>query len=858
MAQATTVRGPADVIPYLQQCGYAARDVRRDYRFGTDDNVAVAAFAHEPHDARSICIAVGTAGASPARTAQSLRPLGAPVLFLIGKKELEWWKPGPDRGERLDSCALAEVPTFFTEHRSDFAPEALFRAKNFGAHQSAYQLDFVDVGLLPFVERQMGEKLSTLIENLLKTALGELGVAAGQEPGPELFEWLFEAAFNLLAGKILHDKDVPGFRQLDLLDASSTVARVRRHYGQPQPFPEQSPGQGAVLAEMARRLAELSPLGNLTTETLGYIYEQALVTKDTRRLLGTHSTPSYLIDYVVWCLADWIEQIPEDRRHVYEPCCGHAGFLVAAMRLLRDLRTRTDPGTAAEHEYLKERLHGLEMDPFALEIARLGLTLADAPNPNGWDLRCDDIFRTRWPKAGASQPDIVFMNPPFETFGATERQQYGDGVLTHQCKATEVLARILPAIRPGGVFGVVMPQGVLHGKDGEALRRQLCAEFELREVTLLSDKVFRLSDAESAILLGRRGDPERVAVRIGRVDDWGVERFRERQELSDSQECPQQHLSEQPGCELRIPRLDDVWRELEWLPRLGSLVEGGQGFQHLGRGKLPPGARTVSDRRFPGAVRGFTTFGRKTALHGLPKKRWVSLEKRLLGAPRWGTVTGRPQVLLNYALVSRGPWRLKALLDPEGHAVTSRFVLVRPRQASLPLELIWALLNSPVGNAYSFCHLGKRDNTVGVLLKMPVPRLSQKDIDRVASAALRYLDAARSGADGLTAEPTSAKPKELLLQVDAEVLRLYDLRPRLERRLLDLFHGHKRQGVPFTFTEYFAVDFRPHIPLHEYLSPEYKRSTAGELRKRLRTFDDPEITRALQTACEAFTLEPEV
>ena len=89
MTQASTVRCPADVIPYLRRCGYAVRDVQCGFRFGTDESVAVAAFAHEPHDARSICIGVSEAGASPARTVESLRPLGAPVLFLLGERDFK-------------------------------------------------------------------------------------------------------------------------------------------------------------------------------------------------------------------------------------------------------------------------------------------------------------------------------------------------------------------------------------------------------------------------------------------------------------------------------------------------------------------------------------------------------------------------------------------------------------------------------------------------------------------------------------------------------------------------------------------------------------------------------------------------
>ena len=63
-----------------------------------------------------------------------------------------------------------------------------------------------------------------------------------------------------------------------------------------------------------------------------------------------------------------------------------------------------------------------------------------------------------------------------------------------------------------------------------------------------------------------------------------------------------------------------------------------------------------------------------------------------------------------------------------------------------------------------------------------------------------------------------------LQRVDAEILRLYDFPPRLERQLLDLFSGYKRLGVPFDFRRYFPEDFEPHFPLHLYLSEEYQRS----------------------------------
>jgi len=91
-----------------------------------------------------------------------------------------------------------------------------------------------------------------------------------------------------------------------------------------------------------------------------------------------------------------------------------------------------------------------------------------------------------------------------------------------------------------------------------------------------------------------------------------------------------------------------------------------------------------------------------------------------------------------------------------------------------------------------------------------------------------------------------------LQHVDAEILRLYDLPPRLERQLLDLFSGFRRRGVPFNFSRYFPEDFKPYFPLHVYLSEEYQRSTAGALRKRYKPVTDPVILAALDHAVKAF------
>ena len=84
-------------------------------------------------------------------------------------------------------------------------------------------------------------------------------------------------------------------------------------------------------------------------------------------------------------------------------------------------------------------------------------------------------------------------------------------------------------MQPGAVFGVVLPQGLLHSKDGASLRNLLTEDFEINEICLLPDKVFA-SDMESVVILGRRSQREkqnRGSVLYRRVREQNIESFKQ-------------------------------------------------------------------------------------------------------------------------------------------------------------------------------------------------------------------------------------------------------------------------------------------------------------------------------------------
>ena len=88
--------------------------------------------------------------------------------------------------------------------------------------------------------------------------------------------------------------------------------------------------------------------------------------------------------------------------------------------------------------------------------------------------------------------------------------------------------------------------------------------------------------------------------------------------------------------------------------------------------------------------------------------------------------------------------------------------------------------------------------------------------------------------------------KRLLLSIDAEVMRLYDLPPKMEKRVLDLFQGSQRKGVDFRFDGYYPHGFESAIPLHEYLSEEYQRSTVAFADEWVRRNRSGEMNQVLQ------------
>lgn len=815
----------------LEECGYTGARLGEDYPYGAI-TLPLIGFAAGPWDFDSACIAVINGNGDSGATARSCRGLGAPIVWVRNNGTIDWWVQRVGEPTLFASKPVQEFKPLVKQQKDKLDPGSVYRGKTIARVDKSRQLDFVDAGLLPLLREEAGKKLHDLVEHMTREMLRELGSG---EPTKERLRSVFTAVFRLLAGKILKDKGVHGFRGLDLTRPVDVLSAVQRHYNAGQANISIPSRWKTALASAVSFFGGAGNFAVVSPEALAYVYEHTLVTKALRKKLGIHATPPWLVDYMVWRLYDWIREIPQNARHVFEPACGHAPFLLSAMRLLR-LEVQ-DQSETKVHNYLKSHLHGVEIDDFAREIARLSLTLADVPNPNGWDLRGGDMYASGVLMDEAAKCRILLSNPPYEAFDNHDKAKYKkSGFPVTRPKAIELLDRTLANLPDGAVFALILPQGVLHSTEARASRELLLRQFDIREICLLADKVFEEGEPESVVVLGRRRPVAEVAARTvsyRRVREDGIKRFALTYEPDSQFDVQKDLFVSNPDKSFRVPDLIEVWTALGKNPTLSSVANVGQGFSFARKGLIVQ-ARRLAKHKTADAVPAFLDAHTNAGIWTLPPLSWLSPTHTPVKPWRSGDWTGKPQVLVNYVRAMRGPWRIKAFLDNSGNAAINTYLTVRPKPGGPPVELLWAVLNSPVGNAYAYCNTMQKHIYESLIATLPLPILTPERSRPVESAASVYFAAVEASEAAFMQMDKKHEVKQALLALDAAVLKLYDLPPRLERQLLDLFAGVERKGVGCEFRGYYAPGFTSYLPLHMVISDRFERAAADVTANRFK------------------------
>lgn len=268
-------------------------------------------------------------------------------------------------------------------------------------------------------------------------------------------------------------------------------------------------------------------LHGTSLDALGTAYQE-LVGDNLRGDRGQYFTPNVATRFMVEMLDPQLDET------VLDPCCGTGGFLRETLLHVLHREWLPDFGRGLPvHEkarleteyrrdlarYAKERIFGMDFDPFLTRAASFGVLMLTGVKGNTFQ-----VDSLQFPRMGKNMPgyepamarkdriepgkvDILFTNPPFGTdipvtgpvlelfrtdeSGAEKQKSiaYGwgrekDGSLTRGKPAPSVpperlfVQKVVEWVRPGGRIGIVLPNGILSnpGPDDEAVRQYVLDE----------------------------------------------------------------------------------------------------------------------------------------------------------------------------------------------------------------------------------------------------------------------------------------------------------------------------------------------------------------------------------------------
>jgi N-6 DNA methylase len=278
-----------------------------------------------------------------------------------------------------------------------------------------------------------------------------------------------------------------------------------------------------ILAAAAALVADLVPSHRpRVADPLGTAFDALLAGRyDHAGGLGTYLTPSSVARMMAEVAVPLV-QVSTVEGPFGDPYCGTGRFLVALLEVLR----------ASDDRLLAAGPFGADVSSSAVAKARINMLLYGVPRPLVWTVRDSvtdpglDPLRERVP--------LILTNPPFGEgkyddpmgLAATAKDLPGLDSRSRIDPSLACLVRSLRLLAPGGVLGIVLPDGIITGRPFEELvlgrRGPLAGEVHLAAAVSLPTATFSLSGtvARTSAVFLRRGVPSRQ-VALARVAHVG-------------------------------------------------------------------------------------------------------------------------------------------------------------------------------------------------------------------------------------------------------------------------------------------------------------------------------------------------
>ena len=185
--------------------------------------------------------------------------------------------------------------------------------------------------------------------------------------------------------------------------------------------------------------------------------------------LGIILTPKHITQ--LFC--DLVDLKPDDV--VLDPCCGTAGFLIAAMHNM--LKKAKDDNQ--RENIRKNQLHGIELQPYMFTIATSNMIIRGDGKSNLVD---EDFLRCKDSELQLKGATVGMMNPPYSQGSKANPSLYEISFVEH----------LLDSLAEDGKAIVIIPQSSLTGKtkDEQNYKESILKHHTIEGVITLSGDTF--------------------------------------------------------------------------------------------------------------------------------------------------------------------------------------------------------------------------------------------------------------------------------------------------------------------------------------------------------------------------------
>lgn len=202
--------------------------------------------------------------------------------------------------------------------------------------------------------------------------------------------------------------------------------------------------------------------------------------------LGIVLTPKHITE--LFC--DLVDLKPTDV--VFDPCCGTAGFLIAAMHKMLN---KTNDANQQRH-IKQDQLFGIESQPYMFTIATTNMILRGDGKSN---LENKDFLKENPHKLQENSCTVGMMNPPYSQGTKQDPSQYEINFTEH----------LLDSLVEGGRAIVIIPQSSVTGKSIEEkyIKASILKHHTLEGVITLNKNTFYRVGTNPCIAIFTTGIP---------------------------------------------------------------------------------------------------------------------------------------------------------------------------------------------------------------------------------------------------------------------------------------------------------------------------------------------------------------